>query len=126
MSVARDADVPAIYTEYLGGLDRSDESRDCCVEGCLNVMSHLDILDRPLPTSRVAEIIEDKRPKSGHMQICNPSPISGVFEPAVQLGQSIVAGDRIGDVFGVNGDEICEVLPDSLENVSLRRSIFWT
>ena len=68
------------------------------------------MLDRPVPASRVAEIIEDKRPESGHMQICNPSPISGFFEPAVQLGQDIIAGDRIGDVFSVNGDEACEIL----------------
>jgi len=121
LSVARDADVPAIYTEYLGGLDRSDESRDRCVEGCLNVMSHLDMLDRPLPTSRVAEIIEDKRPESGHMQICNPSPISGFFEPAVQLGQNIMSGDSIGDVFGVNGDEICEVLSSQTGKIIVLR-----
>ena len=110
LSVARDADVPAIYTEYLGGLDKCDESKDCCIEGCLNVMSHLKIIDRPQPVQKVAEIIEDKRPESGHMQICNPSPISGFFEAAVELGQNIMVGDRIGKVFKVDGGEASEVL----------------
>ncbi len=121
LSVARDANVPAIYTEYLGGLDKSDESRDRCVQGCLNVMSHLNMLDRPLPASRVAEIIEDIRPESGHMQICNPSPISGFFETAVELGQDIMAGDRIGDVFSVTGDEACEVLSSQTGKIIVLR-----
>ena len=121
LSVARDASVPAIYTEYLGGLDKCEESRDRCAEGCLNVMNHLDMLDHAVPEPRVAEIIEDERPESGHMQICNPSPISGFFEPAVELGQDIMAGDRIGDVFSVTEDETCEVLSGQTGKVIVLR-----
>jgi predicted deacylase len=37
------------------------------------------------------------------MQIQNPSPLGGYFEPAVPLGQRIAAGEPIGSVCDVTG-----------------------
>src|SRR6185369_4089960 len=70
LSVARDANVPAIYVEYLGGGGCLDAGVTAMVEGCLNVMAELRMIDHTRRPSRVEFVIEDPRPGSGHMQRC--------------------------------------------------------
>lgn len=96
LSVARDASVPAIYAEYEGGGRCSPQGVEAFIEGCLNVMSYLKMIERPAPESRVEFSVEDPRPNSGHMQRCYPSPASGWFQPAVKLGQPISTGQTVG------------------------------
>ena len=98
LSVARDANVPAIYTEYLGSASYCEEGIVSYVDGCLNVMAELKMLARQPPTNRVETIVEDPRPNSGHMQVCNVSPISGYFEAEVSLGDKIKVGYPLGTV----------------------------
>jgi predicted deacylase len=98
MSVGRDANVPAIYVEYLGGSDECIEGQTKCVDGCLNIMAYLGFIERQLPASVVGEIIEDSRPESGHMQVCNLSPLTGFFQSAVGLGQNVECGTVLGAV----------------------------
>jgi len=102
LSVARDADVPAIYCEYLGSATCTEFGVQAYVEGCLNVLSELDMCDRPAPDSRVEHVIEDPTPGSGHMQVCNPSPVTGFFEPAVAVGAEIRAGELLGTVYDMD------------------------
>src|SRR5262249_52866772 len=83
LSIARDVNVPAIYCEYLGAAMSTEEGVNAYVDGCLNVMSELGMLDRQFPLNRVEHIIENPEPNSGHMQVCNPSPVTGYFESAV-------------------------------------------
>jgi len=59
------------------------------LDGCLNVMAVLDMLDRELSAFRVEHVIEDTRPGFGHMQVCHPASVDGFFEPAVALGQQV-------------------------------------
>lgn len=106
LSVARDADIPAIYAEYLGSGLCDPAGINAYVEGCLNVMAELDMIDRERPASRVEHAVDDFRESAGHMQIRNPSPITGFFEPHVELGQSIKAGDALGTVSDVLGDKV--------------------
>ncbi len=42
--------------------------------------------------------MEDPRPDSGHLQVCHPAPVTGLFEPAVKLGQGVEAGALLGTV----------------------------
>jgi len=109
LSIARDAKVPAIYAEYLGGGQLSREGVAAYVEGCLNVMAALNMLDLPQSASRVELIVEDTRPNSGHMQRCYPAPASGCFEAAVKLGQPIEEGELIGCIVDPLGQERHEV-----------------
>lgn len=105
LSAARDANVPAIYIEYLGGLEADVPGVECCVDGCMNVMGFLGLIDRKHEGQEVREVIEDKRPGAGHMQVCNPAPITGLFNPTVDLGQEVKAGDSLGWVMDpVSGD----------------------
>jgi predicted deacylase len=112
LSVARDAGVPAIYAEYLGSGSCSHEGVRAYVEGCRNVMVHLGMLEGESPPTRLRHEIEDAGKGSGHMQVCNPSPRTGFFEPAVALGQRVKSGDLFGTVCDVLGDEVDEVRAD--------------
>jgi predicted deacylase len=109
LSVARDAGVPAIYAEHGGGGGCDPAGVEAYVDGCMGVMAELGMLDRPRAASRVRHIVEDARADSGHLQICHPSPQDGYFEPAVQLGDRVAAGDVLGTV--------CDTLGTSRETV---------
>lgn len=109
LSVARDANVPAIYAEYLGGGQCTGQGIEAYVEGCLNVMAELGMFDRQPPPSRVRYVVEDFRESAGHMQIRNPAPITGFFEPHVQLGDRVMAGQSLGTVSDVLGDTVVTV-----------------
>jgi predicted deacylase len=106
LSVARDAGVPAIYAEYLGSGLCDPAGIDAYVAGCLNVMAELGMLDRVRPASRVVYAVNDFRESAGHMQIRNPAPITGFFEPLVQLGGSVTAGQPLGTVTDLLGDTV--------------------
>lgn len=103
LSVARDANVPAIYCEYLGSAICVDAGVEAYVNGCLNVMAELGMLERPSPVNRIEHLIENPAPNSGHMQISNPSPTAGYFESHVKLGDSIKRSDPLGLVFPLEG-----------------------
>ena len=99
LSVARDANIPAIYAEYLGGGGCDPHGVDAYVRGCLNVLIDLGIIHgAPDPSVSPPLVIEDTRPNSGYLQIQNPAPMDGFFECAVKLGQRVRCGDRLGNV----------------------------
>lgn len=110
LSVARDANVPAIYCEYLGAGSCDPRGVEAYVEGCFNVMGELEMLERPKPVSRLKHLIEDPRPSSGHMQVQNPSPVTGLFEPVVELGTEIRTGQRFGVVYDIQDFQPREIL----------------
>jgi predicted deacylase len=104
LSVARDANIPAIYTETGGGGWCEDAHVDMCVRGCLNVMTELKMLPGGCAASAIQHIVEDPRDNSGYLQIQHPAPVEGFFEPAVSLGQKVSRGDSIGAITDVLGD----------------------
>lgn len=112
LSVARDANVPAIYCEYLGGGRCDPAGIDAYVRGCRNVMIELGLRDGSPDIPHPPLIVEDHRPGAGHMQINQPSPCDGYFEPAVTLGQRVRVGDLIGTV--------CDVLGQRVERIESR------
>ncbi len=105
MSVARDAKVPAIYTEYLGSATCSKEGIEACFDGVLNVMAEFQMIDRVLLPAEVRHVVEDDRPGSGHMQVCHPSPFDGCFEPLIGLGDRIEKGEPLGHVIDLLGEK---------------------
>jgi len=109
LSVARDANVPAIYAEYLGGARMDPQGVLDYVDGCLNVMTYLEMVDRKQPHTRIKHIVEDGRENAGHMQIQNPAPIAGFFDPQVRLGQRIAIGEPIGSICDVLGDQLITI-----------------
>lgn len=106
LSVARDANVPAIYAEYQGSANCSSEGVEAYVTGCLNVLGCLQMIDRQPPPSAIQHVVEDHRPNSGHLQICNPSPMTGFFESSVKLGDSVREGDPLGTISDPLGNDL--------------------
>lgn len=107
LSVARDANVPAIYAEYQGGGACDPAGVEAYVDGCLNVLGELAMMDRPRPRfSIVPIVVEDDRPGAGHMQVNHPTPCEGFFQPAIELGRIVKAGDMLGTVSDVPGDRV--------------------
>lgn len=102
LSVARDVPIPGLYCEMGGPIMRADTAQ-AYVEGCLNVMGELKMLDRPSPVSQVKWIVEDPRDQSGYLQIQHPSPVDGFFEPSAKLGEVVQAGQVLGKVDDVLG-----------------------
>jgi len=109
LSVARDANVPAIYAEYHGEGRCDPQGVEAYVNGCLNVLAALEMIDRPLPAAQIVHAIEDTRENSGYLQINNPAPREGYFEPAVTLGQQVKVGDLLGTVCDPLGDDVREM-----------------
>lgn len=99
LSVARDAGVPAIYAEFHGSGQCDPEGGRAYEQGCLNVLAHLKMVPAEAAPSRILYRVEDPRPNSGYLQICYPSPTTGLFEPSVQLGEKVQRGDLLGRVW---------------------------
>lgn len=111
LSVARDANVPAIYCEYLGGGGCESAGIEAYWQGCLNVLIDLNVIDGELRLPLTEPlVVEDSRPNSGFMQINHPAPMAGFFEPAVTLGQRIRRGELFGKVFDSLGQQVESVL----------------
>lgn len=99
LSVARDANIPSIYTEYEGGGRFNPAGVNAYVQGCLNVMFEFGLLaGQPVLPVEPPLIVEDDREGSGHMQLNHPAPCDGFFDPAVKLGQKVDAGEVIGTI----------------------------
>ena len=110
LSVARDAKIPTIYAEYLGSGRCDPAGVKANLDGCLNVMGLLNMIDREPPPSRVQLEIEDQRDGAGHMQVRNPAPMTGFFEPAVKLGERIESGQPLGNITDPLGENVQTVL----------------
>jgi predicted deacylase len=107
LSVARDAKVPGIYAEYLGGGGCDAGGVTAYVEGCLSVLSLVGVLDRPVSKLKSPpQIFEDGRINAGYMQINHPAPIEGFFDPTVSLGQAVKQGQPLGTVSDPVGRDV--------------------
>ena len=109
LSMARDANVPAIYAEWFGAGECDPAGVEAYFEGCLNVMGELEMIKRSTPASTVEFLVEDDRAGSGHVQLHYPAPFRGFFEPAVKLRQVVEVGQPLGQVCGHLGDR-CETI----------------
>ena len=129
LSVARDARVPAIYVEYLGGVAEQQEiargmTRDHpCVQGCLNVLRELGALAGEVSGAVEPQVIEDARPESGHMQVCHPSPVTGFLRPLVELNRWVEAGEPLAEVEPLEGGPSAVVTADQAGLVVVRREV---
>ena len=117
LSVARDAFVPAIYTESGGGGSFNPQRVEPLVQGCLNVMGVLGMLDPPRSTQEPCWLIEDPRPGSGYLQGCHRAPRSGFFDRNgnLKLFDHVRAGEPLGTVH----DPLGEAIPVVVEATGL-------
>ena len=108
LSVARDANVPALYAEFGGG-GGNPAAVDAYVAGCLQVAGEIGIIDYSPPHSLVTYTVEDDRDDAGHLQIQYPAPADGFFQPAVKLGQIVERGQLFGKILDPLGEPVGEL-----------------
>jgi predicted deacylase len=124
LSVARDANVPAIYAEFLGGGGFDRRVVTAYLRGCLNVLAELGIIgDEVVPPPGAPLVVEDARPGSGHMQVQHPAPEDGFFEPAVTLGGRVRKGDILGTVSDALGHDVVPIAADRRGVVLVLRAL---
>lgn len=114
LSVARDADIPAIYTERGGGGAFDPAGVEPLVDGCLNVLGELGVIEHPRPVHAAPLVIEDSRPGAGYLQGSHPSPADGFFEPrqGLRIGDHIRAGEELGRVCDSLGENSTRITAD--------------
>jgi predicted deacylase len=102
LSVARDAEIPAIYVEFGGGTGIRNNVIEVYKEGVINVLSFLNMLRDSYvkPFAKEQYRIEDHRQDSGFLQGKMPSPADGIFVAEVKIGDRIKAGELFGKVIG--------------------------
>ncbi|GAB3915708.1 succinylglutamate desuccinylase/aspartoacylase family protein [Larkinella terrae] len=100
LSVARDANIPAIYLEYGGGTGLREPVVTAYKAGFLNMLKHLNLLDEAAETQPISERfwVEDHRPDSGYLQAKMPSPADGVFQAVIKPGERVRAGQLWGRI----------------------------
>ncbi|SHM53634.1 hypothetical protein SAMN04488057_10261 [Cyclobacterium lianum] len=122
LSVARDENVPAIYTEYLGGGFHPKGTEDL-VAGCKNVLAYFGMLPFVRRDSKVTLKIEDNQPGSGHLQEMYPAPEEGIFEAAVALGQLVRQNELLGYICDYSNEKKIEVFARQEGKVFLIRAV---
>lgn len=123
LSIARDANVPAIYIEACGSGAFHPDAVVACERGCLNVASMLGLIPAQEAVPAVEVVVEDPRDQSGFMQMQHPAPVDGVFEPLVALGHECCAGEVIGVVSDACGNKLAEISASEAGLVLFQRAV---
>jgi predicted deacylase len=109
LSVARDHNIPAIYAEWKGGGRCQPEGVRDYVDGCLNVMGALGMIEREESESRIEKIVEENFTGAGLLTGDYLSPCDGLFESAVSLWDDVEAGTSIGTVSDISGKNVVQI-----------------
>jgi predicted deacylase len=125
LSVARDAGVPAVYLEYGGGIGIREAVIENYLDGCINLLRSLDMLNGAVNELPLHERywVEDSRVNSGFLQGMMPSPAEGIFQAEVTIGDQIVAGQRWGTIHDPMTGLATNVLADIDGLVFLMRNL---
>ena len=109
LSVAKEHDIPAIYAEWMGGGYCQSQGVQDYVDGCLNVMGELQMIERTAPQSKIEKIVEEDFAGAGLLTGDYLSPIDGLFEAAVALWDDVEEGSLIGTVSDVLGENVRQI-----------------
>ncbi|MEO6136541.1 MAG: M14 family metallopeptidase [Ginsengibacter sp.] len=100
LSVARDANIPAIYLEYGGGSGIRKEVVKTYKEGFINVLKYLNMAEGEAeilaPEKRFW--VEDSRPESGYFQAKMPAPSDGIYVCEKMPGEQVKKGELFGKI----------------------------
>lgn len=97
----QDAGVHALLIEVGGGRSLDWFYHELVVEGVMNAMRAVGMLTGPPAPSPEPYVFTQKD--------IVPAPSSGFFEPAVELGQRVRAGDRLGTITPILAEEGIQV-----------------
>jgi predicted deacylase len=124
LSIARDANIPAIYLEYGGGTGIRENVVSEYSGGFLNVLKYLKMIDGTVDNTGADLLwVEDHRPDSGHLQQKMPSPVEGIFISAVRIGDQVKKGQLFGRVIDAGSNKSFNVYTDQNGLVFLLRTL---
>lgn len=123
LSVARDAGVPAIYSEIGGQGIYNEAYTQLALRGCLNVMSHLKMMEGDDHPLAALHQLEDYRMESGYLQKLLPAPVAGFFLPKVALNNYVEKGDEIGTIQDESGTDSVKIIADDAGMIFMLRCI---
>jgi predicted deacylase len=89
--------VPMMATELGGGASVSRGIAALAEQGIMRSLRHLGVVDGPPPPAAVTRYLE-LRGESQYVY----APSAGVFEPAIDIGQDVAAGDLAGFIHHVS------------------------
>ena len=112
LSVARDANIPAIYIEIGGAGIYNESMTKLTIQGCTNVLANLGLLKIMEQKNPVRYHVEDHRRESGYLQRLLPSPVDGFFMPEVVFEDPVRKGQPIGHVQDALGKVKTPILAD--------------
>jgi len=110
LSIARDANVAAIYVEYGGGSSVSKEIVKAYIRGCLRVLQYLKmiaVIDQV--QSHIPFWLEDHTINNGNLQMKMPAPCSGIFVSEATIGELISKGDIIGNIIDPLNHQLVQI-----------------
>jgi predicted deacylase len=114
LSVARDANIPAIYVEYGGPGPVREMVVNSYINGCLNVLAHFNMLSDYNPEGKdIRYTVEDNEPDSGFLQQKMLSPADGIFVPKVSVGETVKKDQLWGLIYTWPLNEIHKVYADA-------------
>jgi predicted deacylase len=109
ISAATDLGVPSLYTEAPGGGYTRPEDVDCFINGVMNVMKHLGMLNgEPNSLPMTHHLLGD-----GNLDIVISASVEGRFQTLVSLLDEVKQGDSLGKVEDPFGQIIEEITADS-------------
>lgn len=125
LSVARDANIPAIYLEFGGGRGIRNQVVKAYRDGFIRLLNHFNMLKDPSGSDSSIDMfwIEDHRQDSGFLQGKMPSPADGIFVANVKVGDKVKAGELFGKVIESYSGKQVDVYADMDGLVFLLRTM---
>lgn len=108
ISAATDLNVPSLYTEAPGGGYARPDDIACFVDGVINVMKHLSMLEGTLQTRPMTHhLLGD-----GNLDTVISAPTAGYFRARVNLLDEVKRGDCLGIIQDSFGQTLTEIIAD--------------
>jgi uncharacterized protein len=120
LSAAAGLAVPSIYVEGSGGASLCGADVDVYVSGVRRLLSWLRIIDEPLGNLPEPNVLEGG---DGDVDASVACHVDGFCMTRVRLGETVAAGQLLGEIIDINGLRLEEVVaPRAGQVIMLRRT----
>ncbi|MEO9005008.1 MAG: succinylglutamate desuccinylase/aspartoacylase family protein, partial [Ginsengibacter sp.] len=114
LSIARDANIPAIYLEYGGGSGIRKEVIKKYKEGFINLLKYLKMAhgEAEITAPEKRFWVEDARPDSGYFQGKMPAPCDGILVCEKSPGDQVISGEPFGKIVNPFTGDSTDIVAD--------------
>jgi uncharacterized protein len=121
LSSAYERKVAAIYTESHGAGGLREADLVALDNGLQNLLIEIGCLDGAVGPLKPQPFYHSTDAEETHLQVHHPAPHAGGFEPSVNLGETVKAGQQLGTVTADATGASIPVLAETAGTVVLRR-----